>query len=593
MFDDCKGEKLYDLLASFSTLVLRKVLAEEKKGGASIAGRLAIAKTISVRDKPSFLPLAVAHRASLTALLRRKRDLRARYADFANVLKLKEEILGRRFETVLETQEFLNNNIIPDHTSSRLSKQFEKHWQGDPKLLGVIENDEEDALTDHLLDRPFRDIWSHVSDGSLKDGLTSNLHGLLKDLEKRVEEQQVRLHQWQRFRDSMRKDHHCATTSKKHDKSIAWSKTFGQDVQKERDFVFSPRKSPRKSMWGIEESPKQSPPIVTDGPGLDAEYIRQQRDDANHAEEVFRNQDTNSNGKFVRDLGQKWSDESGLSQISNSYQKRSKHPNIAPQLDEKTPSNNGKMKKLVLLKNRKSDPSSYEKVPSGSSTLIDSGGSSFEDNDSAGLFETPSKCPQLRDRSKTEFSDSKELEDDLLAERIVSMAITATPTPAKPKPKPTLAERTRQSMAFAGPGSLQKLAMVDSSPSSAVVSPNAVRKSDPPSITSANNKGTLLERTRQSISLVPTQPRKHHNRRPSKLYPTNQFETPRKHQPPAFNELTPPEELFSPGAGYDSVFKSRPKVGFSPTTSLAPGDGPQLLSEVENGYVDGGREDVV
>lgn len=38
-------------------------------------------------------------------------------------------------------------------------------------------------------------------------------------------------------------------------------------------------------------------------------------------------------------------------------------------------------------------------------------------------------------------------------------------------------------------------------------------------------------------------------------------------------ELTPPEELFSPGAGYDSVFKSRPKVGFSPVGSPELGDG--------------------
>ena len=59
-------------------------------------------------------------------------------------------------------------------------------------------------------------------------------------------------------------------------------------------------------------------------------------------------------------------------------------------------------------------------------------------------------------------------------------------------------------------------------------------------------------------------------RRTSKIYPTNQFETPRRQT--IAQRLTPPEELFSPGAGYDSVFKSRPKIAFSPATSPVPDD---------------------
>lgn len=47
MFDDCKGEKLQELLASFSTGVLQKVLAAGQAGEKSIAGQLATAKRIT------------------------------------------------------------------------------------------------------------------------------------------------------------------------------------------------------------------------------------------------------------------------------------------------------------------------------------------------------------------------------------------------------------------------------------------------------------------------------------------------------------------------------------------------------------------
>lgn len=156
-------------------------------------------------------------------------------------------------------------------------------------------------------------------------------------------------------------------------------------------------------------------------------------------------------------------------------------------------------------------------------------------------------------------------EEEQLAEEIVSLTMDAEPTPVKPKP--SLVERTRQSMAFASPG--PRLAATESS-LPPFFQPDEAKAANP----DISNRGSLLERTRQSMSMVPPQPRASRKsinvRRNSKIYPTNQFETPRK--PQTISELTPPDELFSPGAGYDSVFKSRPKVGFSPTISPVPGD---------------------
>ena len=153
-------------------------------------------------------------------------------------------------------------------------------------------------------------------------------------------------------------------------------------------------------------------------------------------------------------------------------------------------------------------------------------------------------------------------EDAQLAEKLVSIAMNAGPTPLKPML--SLVERTRQSMVLTSPGA--DLVFKEAPP------PLPQMPSVKETSLKADGSATLAERTRQSISLVPAKSRRSrdstHTRRSSKIFPTNQFETPRRQ--PALQKMTPPEELMSPGAGYDSVFKSRPRVAFSPAASPDP-----------------------
>ncbi|KAL2370483.1 hypothetical protein BDBG_00674 [Blastomyces gilchristii SLH14081] len=89
----------------------------------------------------------------------------------------------------------------------------------------------------------------------------------------------------------------------------------------------------------------------------------------------------------------------------------------------------------------------------------------------------------------------------------------------------------------------------------------------------------LIERTRHSMSFLPTpsaRPRQSLAAKPrkSQVFPTNQFETPKKRDsrslmPGSSGTLTPKEELFSQDADYASVFKSRPRVAMSPVNSPA------------------------
>ena len=628
-FDDCKGERIEELLVSFSTLFLRKVLADGHGGTICIAARLATAKTVTANEQRSFLPLAVAHRASLTALLHKKKDLRERYKGFGRTLDAKEQELDGRLEAVISTQDLLDKNPVPDHTVACVSKLFDKNWQGDRKLADVIARGEEHALKDPLLDKPFSETWLQVSEGTFDGTTGTSWQGLLQDLEERVANQEARLAGWRNFKEAMKWDskvvsaanntsstliqpRHKESSKQKQRDSVfsprksprksarnagkginASSPTRSkqlrnentQDELKERNLVFSPRKSPRKSMWPVEdldaqENPTNLPPIsvqnetktiatqngglngITDNP-VRRELFKKQRGTTTELTPHVPSVDETDESSFseISDVQLHVNEPDPTVRVARSNPGQRSDPDKAPS----TPNN----EKAAPTKeenetNDISGPSvSLQTLPTKQPNLAAS-----DDDDSW----IPSLPVESRQNDSTEPQSPNE--DDKLAEQIISMTINAAPTPAKPKI--SLSERTRQSMAFASPVGLQSL-LPEGGPSPTTLPPISYKTSKPEMDPSGPK--TLLERTRKSISLVPSKKPKASrksmlDRRTSKIYPTNQFETP-KRQLERVTEKTPPDELFSPGAGYDSVFKSRPKIAHSPNPSPRSGDDSQ------------------
>lgn len=88
---------------------------------------------------------------------------------------------------------------------------------------------------------------------------------------------------------------------------------------------------------------------------------------------------------------------------------------------------------------------------------------------------------------------------------------------------------------------------------------------------------TLMERTRQSLSMLPPPRSQPHVslaanlRQPRPSFPVNQFEASEKQKAPEHGSgaSTPREELFSTD-DYASVFKSRPRIALSPVASPSP-----------------------
>lgn len=112
----------------------------------------------------------------------------------------------------------------------------------------------------------------------------------------------------------------------------------------------------------------------------------------------------------------------------------------------------------------------------------------------------------------------------------------------------------------------------------------------------------LLERTRQSMSLLSPQPTSRPRKsvtsqlpRLSQQFPVNQFETPPRRTSSCGSvsdrsgASTPRDELFSEDADYASVFKSRPRIATSPHCSptvhvgIADSDGPASSAEPDLG----------
>ena len=621
-FDDCKGERIQELLISFSTLVLRKVLAAGHDGKACTAARLATAKSVTVSEQKSLLPLAVAHRASLTALLHKKRLLRERYRNFGRTLEAKEQDLNRRFEAVVSTQDFLDKYPISDHTVARVSKLFEKNWQGDPKLGEVIVQGEAQRTKDPLLDKPFSETWLHVSAGTFDGANGTSWQGLLQDLEERVANQEARLTDWKNFREAMNRDEKSTSSADAITPALTRTRSKDLNNQKRKDFVFSPRKSPRKNDWKAGEevneaspthperlrkenvrdelkerdfvfSPRKSPrksmrPIEDTGadtsPAHSRATLKQMEteslatrnvDDDGTSERpsrgrLFANQ-KGATGDFSSHVSSMDdTDESGFSEISDVQLNSSEPVDHTVRIDPLNPTPGSDQKEPPSTPNQKNgEPKKFEKRFSNTPDNPDTFSNKYSnpapsDDDDSWISSLPVEGKQ---EDKTESQSANE--EELLAEQIVSMTINAVPTPAASKT--SLMERTRQSMAFASPVGLQKL-LPESSPPTPL--PPISPKTSHPTI-DPSGATTLLERTRQSISLVPSKPKGSRksmlDHRTSKLYPTNQFETP-KRQLEMVTEMTPPEELFSPGAGYDSVFKSRPKIAYSPRPSFGPGD---------------------
>ena len=568
MLDECKGDKFEEVLVSFSTIVLRKVLAAEKVGNASIAKRLALAANVPSTDQQSMLPLAIAHRASLTAVLRRRKQFKSRYSELQRLLDEKEHGLAWKIEQLEAIEEIGAASIVPNHHTQAIKQQFEMHWQGDPRWLDIIVRGGEHDVCDPLLETYFLDIWPMISLGEGDKATAIDQRGLLQDLEERVASQQVRIEHWKAIRDDLLGLSKPQPSKKSKIEDANTSRGFDLNLSRHESVVFDPKKLNMMEEKRIAADRSCALQMTDEYAGL----VSSMRVELSDADKEFREcaQSMEKSRNSVVPVPLADHDEVKKSSImveDSTLKLGGTDPGISgPPYPSRTkdPSHHASSASDTLRRatGRKSYPLPQEfditapvevAVPKAQELAAISNGN-------APNTRNASRFPE--DKISLEVLD----EDEVLAQEITSSAMNSALSPAKPKG--SLADRTRRSMGFSTLTALDEIHRLN--PPARPPTPPLSNIDSSPSLTTKST--TLLERTRQSMSLMPSTALKSrkslYQPRPSKSYPTNQFETPNKQSSKTIvDETTPPEQLFSQEADYASIFKSRPKIALSPTVS--------------------------
>ncbi|TQV92836.1 hypothetical protein IF1G_08760 [Cordyceps javanica] len=200
MLDDCKGERLEEVLASFSSAVLRSTLACRSK-----TRPLAVEVALDDRGYHGHLlrPLIIAHRVSLKQSLSRRREAEAKFRDFGDLLAMKERGITRRNEILRAREASESGSAISEDVRQRIRQMVRNNWSGNEAWMDtLLAGDAASTEAKGLLGTPYDRVWRRVQQGRLAE-LEDDGRGLLQQLDSRVDAQKQRLARWDELRRDM------------------------------------------------------------------------------------------------------------------------------------------------------------------------------------------------------------------------------------------------------------------------------------------------------------------------------------------------------------------------------------------------------
>ncbi|KAL4933577.1 uncharacterized protein BDV17DRAFT_298981 [Aspergillus undulatus] len=195
MLDDCKGEKFDELLAVFSTNVLRK----RKILDQNPAIDLSLAAGLTPQEYPLLLPLILAHRVSLSTLGERRDRVRHTHEKFSQLLDKKKDEINARSANGNHTVQAKGADL------EALARKMRDNWQGSVEWANAILEGGLSSSRDAFLDLPFDSAWSRAKESTVDNLLTSSTRpDLVLDLENRVLRQRTRLQRWHQYSTSLK-----------------------------------------------------------------------------------------------------------------------------------------------------------------------------------------------------------------------------------------------------------------------------------------------------------------------------------------------------------------------------------------------------
>ncbi|KAE8309403.1 HAUS augmin-like complex subunit 6 N-terminus-domain-containing protein [Aspergillus transmontanensis] len=197
MLDDCKGEKFDELLAVFSTAVLRKALAASADEGLGTpAMKLSMASGLTQQEYQRMLPLILAHRVSLREVGERRSRVRDTHERFSQLLDYKKSQLE------LQSQEE-RPQIAGEANFDELAQKVKTNCLRNADWADTLLYGGARSSSDAFLELPFSTAWSKAKASTVEDLRTNSAPDLLIDLETRITRQRARLQRWHQYHSSM------------------------------------------------------------------------------------------------------------------------------------------------------------------------------------------------------------------------------------------------------------------------------------------------------------------------------------------------------------------------------------------------------
>lgn len=618
MLDECKGDKFHEILALFSNAVLKKVLTaqSENERDAAIARKLATAPTMSVKSQKSLLPLAIAHKAALMNVLKRKDEKRRQFLRFEALLNAKLGQVNQRLRKCKDTPR-AKRPAVSQKEAEAVKKQLKANWIGNQKWLDIMLYGDNVQPEDAFLNNHFDKVWRTVKMGlNLEDAVPEA--GLLENLQSRVQEQQTRLQKWKQFHNELQKDNLESSSTTAKAPPAAKEFKFDNHLQ----YQLPPSKQ-------TSDKPVQRPALRPEYHDvlfdMDYELSRVITAKPNRPTVPRLTRATSSSSSLQQHA------QSGVNVRSNSIPKTTagtvartkpipppkKRPEayLSSALSSRPVVPVTKPKDLEATLIDRSSIQTTAPVPHSPEPLTNEQKLPVSESRDGELLSPTSSPPPAINNSPLPIQDSPSPSQNLsstysyesptpifeppsldpeeaLAEQIINAIGAATPSPVK-KPQPrmsmSLMERTRMTLSRTPSLDPHSNPIPESPdlPLPTIVAPES--SIDPES--DAPHPTTLLERTRLTMATRPraslgpsntATSQKDKASRKSKsrnsLFPVNQFDTPRTRR--SFElleqdktaEKTPKDMLLSDQVDYDRVFKSRPRVATSPIRSPVEDD---------------------
>lgn len=596
MLDECKGDRLLDLLAVFSSAVLKKVVVDDDSRSSSHRRHAALALKLAVEnrgykdDKTELATLVLAHKVSLHRSKEKRQAVHARFRDFSDLLGVKERGLVRRREEMRAREEAAGEGkpSVSENARVEMKRTVRNNWTGDERWMEtVMSGDAGTASQDGPFGMPFDRVWRRVQQDRLGE-LEAKNTGLLEQLEGRVRMHKERLDKWRAYRRDLFGDPSKAAPSP--------SKKAAPRASRGIDLGFGAHEEVRLGRM----SPKKQQLAV--GPRVNGEY-RSFLDNLNkdlaadegkpNASALSRLQSRRRKASETLAVPADEEGEGAISELSDLEDDETDNFTTGAPISSFASKLNGLKRPNLSRPDTSSWSPSKHSPLRGQATGSGSQGSSHQSSpnhspsphrrapiNASTPGQSPTRLQDLQDDAKAHPSPTQQLADEILA----SMS-NASPSPSKrSKPRHTLslAERTRLSMAPRG----SSLFMEDDDepdlePTSATTPPVADNTTTTIPPTDDETKTTPLEevpedlvsRTRRSMAgfeqaRQKAQLERRRSQRRSKMLPKREGSYfPKLDEDDEGQQGAVLTEELLQEEDMEAVFRSRPKIKASPLPS--------------------------